>query len=778
MAKKEEKIELPEILPLIPIKDMVIYPYMNIPIIIGRDFSVRGVEESLTKDRFIFLVTQKDPSQETPSPEEIYSIGTIALIMRMLKLSDGRVQILVQGISKAEILEFISQTPVYVVKVKHLQEQVMKDLSPELESLLNRVREKIGQILPLKNLPIEISTITNNINDPGRLADLVASNLRLKLEEMQQVFEMLDPIARLKKIDEYLARELEVSTMQVKIQSQATEGIDRSQREFFLREQMKVIQAELGDLDERVEEITELREKIEKAGMPREAFKEASRQLKRLEQMHPDAAEATVTRTYLDWLVELPWKITTTDNLDLKKVKEVLDSDHYDIDQVKERIIEYLAVRKLKKRMKGPILCFVGPPGVGKTSLGRSIAKALGRKFVRISLGGIRDEAEIRGHRRTYVGALPGRIIQGIKEAGSTNPVFMMDEIDKLGADFRGDPSAALLEVLDPEQNFSFIDHYLHLPYNLSEVMFLLTANVLDTIPSTLRDRMEILTLPGYTSEEKLQIALQYLLPRQLEANGLSQEKLDFYSSAIMDIITSFTKEAGLRNLEREIASVCRKIARKIAEGQKTRFKITSQNLPTYLGPPRFLPEEEQSSDEIGVATGLAWTAEGGEILHVEVTTMPGEGKLLLTGHLGDVMKESAQAALTYARARTKELRIDENFYEKLDIHIHIPAGAIPKDGPSAGVTIATALTSALTKIPVRRDVAMTGEVTLRGRILPIAGLKEKALAALRYGIKDVLIPARNKKDLEEIPSYVKKKLNFTLLKNMDEIINIALVKS
>lgn len=776
MAKEEGKMEIPEILPLIPIKDMVIYPYMNIPIIIGRDFSIRSVEEALTKDRFIFLVTQKDPSQENPSPDEIYTIGTVALIVRMLKLSDGRVQILVQGISKAEISEFRSHTPVCMVKVKQLKEPIIKNITPELESLLKRVREKIGEILPLKNLPIEISTITNNINDPGRLADLIASNLRLKLEEMQKVFEILDPMARLGRIEELLARELEVSTMQIKIQSQAREGIDRSQREFFLREQMKVIQAELGDLDERVEEISELREKIEKAGLPREAFQEASRQLKRLEQMHPDAAEATVTRTYLDWLVELPWKISTKDNLNLIKVREVLDADHYDIDQVKERIIEYLAITKLKKKMKGPILCFVGPPGVGKTSLGRSIAKALGRKFVRISLGGIRDEAEIRGHRRTYVGALPGRIIQGMKEAGSHNPVFMMDEIDKIGIDFRGDPSAALLEVLDPEQNFSFTDHYLHLPFDLSKVMFLMTANVLDTIPPTLRDRMEILTLPGYTSEEKLQIALQYLLPRQLEENGLRQERVAFSSSAIMDIITSYTKEAGLRNLEREIASVCRKIARKIAEGQKRGFKITNQNLAGYLGPPHYLPEEEQSGDEIGVATGLAWTAEGGEILHVEVTTMPGEGKLLLTGHLGEILKESAHAALTYARARTQELKIDDNFHENLDIHIHIPAGAVPKDGPSAGVTITTALVSALTKIPVRHDVAMTGEVTLRGRILPISGLKEKALAALRYGIKNVLIPARNKKDLDELPSYVRRKLNFTLVNNMDEIINIALV--
>jgi ATP-dependent Lon protease len=577
-------------------------------------------------------------------------------------------------------------------------------------------------------------------------------------------------------VNEFLSKEVQVSTMQAKIQSQAREEMSKTQREYFLREQLKAIKAELGEIDEKAQEVNELREKIKKSKMPAEVEKEANKQLNRLEQMHPESAEATIVRTYLDWLVEIPWSVSTEDNLDIKKAKQVLDEDHYDLEKVKERILEYLGVRKLKEKMKGPILCFVGPPGVGKTSLGKSIARALGRKFTRISLGGIRDEAEIRGHRRTYIGSLPGRILQGVKTAGSNNPVFMLDEIDKVGADFRGDPSAALLEALDPEQNFAFSDHYLNVPFDLSKVMFITTANILDPIPPALKDRMEVINLAGYTSEEKLKIAKQFLVLRQLEENGITKDSLTLSDEALLRIISQYTKEAGVRNLEREIASVCRKVARKIAEDEKGPFQVSSLNLHKYLGAPKYLPEEELEVNEIGVATGLAWTSVGGEILHVEATTMKGKGNLTLTGHLGDVMKESAQAALSYTRSKAKELDLDPEFYEKLDLHIHVPAGAIPKDGPSAGVTMATSLISALTRIPVRKDIAMTGEITLRGRVLPIGGVKEKTLAALRAGIKTVIIPHQNQKDLDEIPPYIRRRVIFLFVKDMDEILKKALV--
>jgi ATP-dependent Lon protease len=617
--------------------------------------------------------------------------------------------------------------------------------------------------------------VIENLDEPGRLADLVASNLGLKTEQAQEILEIVDPVQRLRRVSEILNREIELLLVQQKIQSEAKGEIDKTQREYFLREQLKAIQRELGEIDERTEEINEYKRKIQEAKMPEKVQKEAEKQLRRLEKMHPDSAEAGTIRTYLDWLVELPWSKSTKDNLNIKKAQKVLDEDHYDLEKVKERILEYLSVRKLKKKMKGPILCFIGPPGVGKTSLGRSIARSLGREFVRMSLGGVRDEAEIRGHRRTYVGALPGRIIQGIKQAGTNNPVFMLDEIDKIGMDFRGDPSSALLEVLDPEQNSAFVDHYLAVPFDLSNVMFITTGNMVDTIPGPLRDRMEIIYLSGYTEEEKLGIAKNYLLPKQLEEHGLTEKILKVADSALKILISQYTREAGVRNLEREIANLCRKVAKQIASGKKKRFVITSKNISKYLGAPRYLPEEEMKEDEIGVATGLAWTETGGEIIYVEATTMKGRGNLTLTGQLGDVMKESAQAALSYVRSRARELGIKEDTFGKVDLHIHVPAGAIPKDGPSAGITMATAIASALTGRPVDKKIAMTGEVTLRGRVLPIGGLKEKVLAAKRMGINRVIIPKRNEKDLEDIPRYVKKDMEFIFVEKMDEVLKTAL---
>jgi len=774
---KGAKIEIPEILPLLPIRDIVIYPFMMLPLFVGRDLSIRAVEEALARDRLIFLVAQKNASEDNPNPEDIYRVGTVASIMRMLKLADGRIKILVQGISKGEIETYQQQRPFFEVKIRKIVEPSLAELSIEIEALMRNVKEKIEQILSLKNLPPEIVMVTDNVSDPGVLADLVASNLRLKIEESQSILEIVDPVNRLNKINDLLTRELELSNMQARIQNQAKEEMSKTQRDYFLREQLKQIQQELGEGDERAEEINELRKQIEKAKMAPEVKREAEKQLKRLEQMHPESSESALVRTYLDWLVDLPWSKKTKDNLDIQKAKRVLDEDHYDLEKVKERILEYLAVNKLKKKIKGPILCFVGPPGVGKTSLGKSIARALGRNFVRMSLGGIHDEAEIRGHRRTYVGAMPGRIIQGIKQAGSGNPVFMLDEIDKVGADFRGDPSAALLEVLDPEQNHAFSDHYLNLPFDLSNVLFICTANLLDPIPPALRDRMEVLQLSGYTNEEKQEIARHYLIPRQLSENGISDDYLEISKDGLTRIISQYTKEAGLRNLEREIASVCRKVARRLAEDKKEPVRVTGRNVHFFLGPPRYIPEAEQEQDEVGVATGLAWTSTGGEVLYVEASLSKGRGNLTLTGQLGDVMKESAQAAVSYARSQARKLGIEEDFYQKLDIHIHVPAGDIPKDGPSAGITMANALISALTRRPVRRDVAMTGEITLRGRVLPIGGLKEKCLAAYRAGIRTIVMPERNQKDMEEIPKPLRRKLQFVFAKNMADVLKVTLLK-
>jgi len=775
---KGTQVEIPEVLPLLPIRDIVIYPYMMLPLFVGRDISIRAVEEALSRERLIFLVSQINSAEENPGPTDIHRVGTIASIMRMLKLADGRVKILVQGLAKGEVDTYLRERPFFEVKIRKVIEPTLPEVPIEVEALMRTAKEKIEQILNLKNLPPEIVMVTDNISDPGVLADLVASNLRLKIEESQAILEVFDPIERLKKVNELLTRELELSTMQARIQNQAKEEMSKTQRDYYLREQLKQIQQELGEGDERAEEITELKKQIEKAKMPTEVKREADKQLRRLEQMHPESSEASLVRTYLDWLVDLPWSKKTKDNLNIKKAKEVLDEDHYDLEKIKERILEYLAVNKLRRKLKGPILCFVGPPGVGKTSLGRSIAHSLGRNFVRISLGGVRDEAEIRGHRRTYVGALPGRIIQGIKQAGSKNPVFMLDEIDKVGADFRGDPSAALLEVLDPEQNHAFSDHYLNLSFDLSNVLFICTANLLDPVPPALADRMEVIQLTGYTNEEKLEIARKYLIPRQFDDNGISIKYLEISNDAVLRVIGEYTKEAGLRNLEREIASICRKVARKIAEGKTELTKVTRANVHSYLGAPKFLPEAEQEHHEIGVATGLAWTSAGGEILYVEASLSRGRGNLTLTGQLGDVMKESAQAAVSYARAHAKKLGIEEDFYQKLDIHIHVPAGAIPKDGPSAGITMATALISALTKRAVSRDVAMTGEITLRGRVLPIGGLKEKSLAAFRAGMKTIIIPDRNEKDLAEIPKVLRRKLKWVVAQNMSDVLKAALVES
>ncbi|MDD2319033.1 MAG: endopeptidase La [Geobacteraceae bacterium] len=776
--QEKEELKIPETLPLLPVRDVVVYPYMIIPLFVGREISINAVDWALSRDRLIFLATQKEISDEEPSPEEIYTVGTVAMIMRMLKLPDGRVKILVQGLAKARITEFLESKPFFSVRIDRIVEPAIIEPSIETEAFLRTIKEQITKITSLgKSISSEVTVILENMQDPGSLADLIASNIGLKVEEAQKLLEIIDPIERLKKVNEYLNKEIELLSMQARIQSAAKEEMGKTQREYFLREQLRAIQQELGETDARSEEMAELRKAIEEAKMPSTVEKEAIKQLGRLEQMHPDAAEANMLRTYLDWLVELPWSKSTKDVLDITRAKKILDEDHYYLEKIKERILEFLAVRKLKKKMKGPILCFVGPPGVGKTSLGKSIARAMGRKFLRISLGGVRDEAEMRGHRRTYVGALPGRIIQGLKQADSNNPVFMLDEIDKLGADFRGDPSSALLEILDPEQNHTFSDHYINLPFNLSNVMFIATANQIDPVPSALRDRMEVITLSGYTEEEKLEISKRYLIPRQIVENGISEEIVSFSDEALKTIIAKYTREAGLRNLEREIGTICRKVARKVAEGKKQRFVITAATVAKYLGPPKYLREMEMENNEIGVATGLAWTPVGGEVLFVEATVMKGKGGLTLTGQLGDVMKESAHAALSFIRSKAAEFQLADDFFTNLEIHVHVPAGAIPKDGPSAGITMATALVSALTKIPVRRDVAMTGEITLRGRVLPIGGLKEKMLAAIRAGITTIIIPEQNKKDLEEIPKHILKKISIVTASCIDDVLKLALEK-
>ncbi|MDO9287383.1 MAG: endopeptidase La [Thermodesulfovibrionales bacterium] len=778
LAEKEEKeIEIPDSLPVLPVRDIVVFPYMILPLFVGRDMSIKAIEHSLSTNKMVMLLTQKDLNAENPIPDELYSIGTVGLIMRMLKLPDGRVKVLVQGLAKARAVKFSQEEPFFTAGIEKILDKKPEEITIEIEAIMRSVREQIDKAVSLgKTILPDIMIVIENLDDPGKLADLIASNISLKTEQAQAVLEITDNVKRLKKVSEIMNREIELLTVQQKIQTEVRGEIDKNQREYFLREQLKAIQKELGDIDERSEEIKEFKKKILEVKMPEKVQKEAEKQLKRLEKMHPDSAEAGTVRTYLEWMVEVPWSKSTKDSLDIEAAKKVLDDDHYDLEKVKERILEYLSVRKLKKeKMKGPILCFIGPPGVGKTSLGKSIARSLGREFVRMSLGGVRDEAEIRGHRRTYVGALPGRIIQGIKTAGTNNPVFMLDEIDKVGTDFRGDPSSALLEVLDPEQNNTFVDHYLTVPFDLSRVMFITTGNLVDTIPSPLRDRMEIIHLSGYTTEEKLGIAKNYLIPKQLEEHGITNKILKITDPAVLMTISQYTREAGVRNLEREIANLCRKVAKKIADGKQKIFAINAKNLHRFLGVPKYLPEEEMEKDEVGVATGLAWTESGGDIIYVEATTMKGKGSLTLTGQLGDVMKESAQAALSYVRSKAKSLGIKDEVFSKIDIHIHVPAGATPKDGPSAGITMATSIASALTGKPVKKDVAMTGEVTLRGRVLPIGGLKEKALAAKRMGIKVVIVPKRNKKDLEDIPKYVKKDMEFIFADTMNDVLNAAL---
>ncbi len=772
----EETIDVPEILPLMAVRDIVLFPSMVVPLFVGRQRSLKAVEKALARDKLIALVTQKNSRIENPKPKDLYKIGTVGLILKTIYLSEDRLKVVVQVLSRIEVKEFLQEDPYFEVKIEPCRDEEPEVITPEIEALMRTVKENIEKLLALKGvLNPEISSAIHSVEEPGRLSDLITVYLKLKVKTAQDLLETLDVVERLKKIAGILLREIEITTLQNKIQSEAQEEIGRSQREYFLREQLRAIKRELGEFEDVDTEIEELRKKIKKAKMPKEVEKEALKQLRRLEFMHPDSSEAGVIRNYLEWLIELPWKKSTKDNLDLKHVKKVLDREHYNLKKVKDRIIEYLAVKKINPKAKGAILCFVGPPGVGKTSLGRSIANALGRKFVRVSLGGIKDEAEIRGHRRTYVGALPGRIIQGIKQAGVNNPVFLLDEVDKLCSDFHGDPSAALLEVLDPEQNKEFVDHFLDVPFDLSKVFFIATANVTETIPKVLLDRMEVIYLSGYSFKEKLEIAKKHLIPRLLKEHGLKKKQVKIPDEVILKIIEEYTCESGVRELERKLASIYRKIARKIAEGEEGPFEIKESELVEYLGPPEYLEELRQEEDEIGVATGLAWTPYGGEVLYVEAVTMPGKGNLILTGHLGDVMKESAQAALSYIRSKHKELGLDSRFYTKLDIHVHVPSGAIPKDGPSAGITIAVAMISALTRKPVSKDYAMTGEITLRGKILPVGGIKEKALAALRKGIKKILIPKKNEKDLEEIPEDLREEMKFIFVSHLDEVREIVI---
>jgi len=772
----EKDALIPDTLPLISVRDIVIFTDMLLPLFIGREKSVRAVEEAVEKDGFLFLAAQKDPNIENPNPDQIFKVGTVSKVLRMLKLPDGRVKALVQGIEKAKVVKYVSKRSIYRVKIDRIPDRPVEEINIEMEALMRNVIEHSEKILALRGeMNSEIGIILESVNDPGKLADLVASNLKLKIDESQILLELIDPVERLKKVNELLSREVELSSMQAKIQSDVKDEISKSQRDYFLREQVRVIHKELGEDDGKLKELEDYRRKIRRAKMSKSADKEALKQLKRLDQMHSDSAEASVVRTYLDWLVELPWSRATKDVIDIKNAKTVLDKDHFGLINVKDRILEYLSVRKLNPKMKGPILCLVGPPGVGKTSLGQAIAHAMKRKFVRISLGGIRDEAEIRGHRRTYIGAMPGRILQGLKQGGTNNPVFMMDEIDKLGSDFRGDPSSALLEALDPEQNLAFSDHYLNLPFDLSKVMFVLTANFTDTIPSALLDRMEVITLAGYAEDEKTTIAQRHLIPRQLKENGLKSKTLSISKGSLSKIISEYTSEAGLRNLEREIGTLCRKVARKIAEGHKGPFRITKNNLQTYLGVPKYFPEMDQENSQVGLSTGLAWTQAGGEVLYVEASLIDGKGDLIVTGQIGEVMQESARAALSYARANIASFGIKKNVLENKDIHIHVPAGAIPKDGPSAGIAMATALISILLNKPVNKDVAMTGEITLRGRVLPIGGLKEKALGALRAGIRTIIIPEKNKKDLVEIPMNIKRKIKFVPVKNMEKVLSLAI---
>ena len=772
----DEQLNIPELLPVLPLRDISIFPFMIVPLFVSRERSIRAVDQALAENRMIMLAAQKDANKEEPGTSDLYEIGTVAIIMRMLKLPDGRIRILVQGISRARISYLEDHQGYLQARVEELKE-IQPEKTLELEALTRNIRSALDKAVSLgKNISPEVMSIVSTVEDPARLADLAASNLELKVEDAQSVLETIEVLPRLHRVNELMAKEIEVLTVQQEINTQAKGEIDRSQREFYLRQQLKAIQQELGEGNELAEDITQYREKMAKAKMPKAVEEEVDRQLKKLERMHPDAAETATLRNWLDIMVALPWSKASKENLDLKKAQEILDHDHYGLEKVKERILEALAVRKIKEKPKGSILCLVGPPGVGKTSLGRSIAHAVNRKFVRLSLGGVHDEAEIRGHRRTYVGAMAGRVIQSIQQAGTNNPLIMLDEIDKVSSDFRGDPSSALLEVLDPEQNNSFRDNYLGVPFDLSNVMFMTTANVLDTIQPALRDRMEIIRLSGYTEEEKLQITIRHILPKQMDETGIKPEQLKLTDGAIRNIIVKYTRESGLRQLEREIATICRKIARRVADGNNGLVEVTSNNLHDFLGVAKIEPDAMLRNDEVGVATGLAVTATGGDILFIEAITMKGKGLLQLTGQLGDVMRESAQAAFSYARSRARELGIDEEIFTRTDIHIHIPEGAIPKDGPSAGITMATALVSALSNRPVRKNIAMTGEITLRGEVLPIGGVKEKVLAAYRAQIKKVILPHQNRKDMEDVPQEPQREMEFVFVDNVQQVFQEALL--
>ena len=770
----QEVDEIPEIIPILPLRDTVVFPETVTPLAVGQERSVKLVDDVLHKDKMIALATISNKDVETAGPDDIHEVGTAALIHKMLKVPDGSLRILVQGVKRIRILEYTESEPYLVARVEVLEDEV--EMTKEVEALSRNLQNVFTRIIGLvPYLPEELQMAASNVDDPSALCYLIASAIKIKTDEKQELLEELDVEVRLRKLTVILNRELEVFELGSKIQSEVQSEMDKGQREYFLRQQMKAIQEELGETDEITAEVNELRATIDELKLPEEVDHQARRELDRLSKLQPAAAEYSVIRTYIDWLISIPWSKSTEDRLDIKEAEAVLDEDHYDLEKVKTRILEYLSVAKLKSDMSGPILCFVGPPGVGKTSLGHSIARAVGREFIRISVGGVRDEAEIRGHRRTYIGAMPGTIIRALRDSGSNNPVFMIDEVDKLGADFRGDPSSALLEVLDPEQNDSFRDHYLDLPFDLSKVLFIATANILDPVPSALRDRMEVIELSGYTEEEKVKIARRYLIPKEIEAHGLVPKQILFTDKAVLKVVQDFTREAGLRNLEREIAAICRKVAREIAEGKVKRVTVGEAAVTRYLGKKKFFSEARRMTSEPGVATGLAWTMNGGDIIFIEATSMHGNGKLILTGQLGDVMKESAQAALSWVRTRAEELKIPEDYFQKNDIHVHVPAGAVPKDGPSAGVTMTTALVSLATGQPVLSHIAMTGEVTLTGKVLPVGGIKEKVLAARRAGLTTVILPRENEKDLDDIPEHLRKEMEFVPVDDVSEVLRHAL---
>jgi ATP-dependent Lon protease len=765
-----------EIIPVLPLRGVLVFPNMILHLDVGRERSMAAVEEAMVKDNRIVLLTQKDAKVDEPETDDLFEVGTLARIKQMIKLPGGTIRVLVEGVTRARLVELIAGELFLEAKLEVIEDETGR--TPEIEALMRTVLSQFEQYIKnSRKVPPETLSTVSEIEEPGRFTDIIASHLSMKIEHKQQILEAVEVSSRLEKLSEILNREIEILEIERKINLRVRKQMEKTQKEYYLREQMKAIQKELGEKDERMAEAEDYREKIADADLPEEVEEKALKEVERLEKMPPAAAEGIVIRTYLDWLLELPWSLETVDRLDLDLAEEILEEDHYGLFKVKERIIEYLAVRQLAEKLKGPILCLIGPPGVGKTSLAKSVARALERNFVRISLGGVRDEAEIRGHRRTYIGALPGRIIQGMRQAKSRNPVFLMDEIDKMSTDFRGDPSAALLEVLDPEQNNAFSDHYIEVPYDLSQVMFITTGNTTYNIPQALLDRMELIHIPGYTEEDKLEIARQYLGPKQLEEHGLTEKNLVISEGAIRRIIREYTREAGVRNLERNLSAICRKVAREVVKDREKHIKLTRQNLQKYLGIPRYRYGSAEKHDEIGVATGLAWTEGGGDLLSIEITLMKGKGKMTLTGQLGDVMQESAKAAMSYIRSRAESLGLQEDFYEDIDIHIHVPEGAIPKDGPSAGIAMATALASALTKTPIRKDVTMTGEITLRGRVLPVGGVKEKMLAAHRAGIRYMLMPAENLRDLSDIPQNVRRKVEVKLVEHMDEVLDMALVK-